>query len=152
LVLFSIDKQRFALSLDLVERVVNMVEIHPLPQVPDYIAGTINFKGELLPAINLRKIFLLPDREAELSDQLIIVETSKMKIALWVDKTEVVINTENIDEMSPSQFFITNKLIKGLFELNDERVLISNPNKFLAPDQIDKLKALLQKQKDLPDW
>jgi purine-binding chemotaxis protein CheW len=120
--------------------------------VPDYIAGTINFKGELLPVINLRKIFLLPDREAELSDQLIIVETSKMKIALWVDKTEVVIDTDNIEEIPPSKFFITNKLIKGLFELNDGRVLISNPNKFLAPDQIDKLKILLQKQKDLPDW
>jgi purine-binding chemotaxis protein CheW len=148
LFLFCIDEQKFALPLSMVERIVNIVEIYPLHQAPDYISGTINYRGKLLPVINLRKIFLLPEHDTELSDQLIITQTSKMTMALWVDKTEEIINTEDIEEISSDHFFIDNEVVKGLFRFKDGRVLISDPDKFFTSDQIEELRQLLQQREE----
>jgi purine-binding chemotaxis protein CheW len=146
LVLFHIEKQQFALPLDIVDRIVNIVEICPLPNAPDHIAGTINYRGELLPVVNLRKLFLIPEREVELSDQLIITNTTEMTIALWVDKSDEIVEMEELKITSPNKVYLENEIVNGLFNLYNNRILISDPNKFLTPEQIAKLRNLLMKK------
>ena len=91
LVVFRLDAQRFALYLSNVERIVRIVEINPLPKAPEYILGTINFQGKFIPVVNIRKLFLLPERDIDLNDQLIIANTSMRTVALWVDSVSDVV-------------------------------------------------------------
>lgn len=147
LVVFYIDEQQFALNIERVERIISIVEILQLPKAPDYIAGTINYYGEHLPVINMRKLFLLPLRKIELTDQIIIVKTDRMKIALWVDRTNEIVTLNNEQIIPNNSVFLEAEMVEGLFKLNDGRVLISNPDKFLKPEQIEKLSILLSKLK-----
>ena len=57
LVVFSIAGQRYALNLPVVERVLRMVEVSPLPKAPLIVLGVINFHGEIIPAIDIRRRF-----------------------------------------------------------------------------------------------
>jgi|WetSurMetagenome_2_1015567.scaffolds.fasta_scaffold273533_2 purine-binding chemotaxis protein CheW len=147
LVLFSIDKIDFAIPLEIVEKIVSIVQITPLPNAPNYIIGTINYQSKILPVINMREIFLLQKREIEISDQLVIIRMSKMLIAIWVDYTTEIINTEDIEIISPDQFYIDSNKVKGLFKFKNGRVLISNPDKFFTPEQIEKLIILLSEER-----
>ena len=49
LVLFTVDKQTYALPLAAAERVLHMVEVTPLPGAPDAVEGVINIQGEVVP-------------------------------------------------------------------------------------------------------
>jgi len=72
LVVFILDEQEFAVHLSSVEGVVRIVEITPLPKAPDIVSGIINYKGAIIPVMNVRRRCTIQEREIELSDQLII--------------------------------------------------------------------------------
>jgi purine-binding chemotaxis protein CheW len=147
IIVFLIDNHQFAIGLSLVERVTTIVEICPLPKAPNHIAGTINYCGELLPVIDMRKLFLLPLREIKLTDQLIIVKTDKMRLAIWVDSAIEIVSLYNHQTITTDRFYLEDELIEGIFKLNNGRVLISDPDKFLTPEQTEKLTILLSKER-----
>ncbi len=147
LIIFQIDDQHFALSLAEVESVIHGVEIEPLTLVPDFITGLVNFHGELLPVVNLRKVFQLPEREMELSDQLIITRTPQIDMVLWVDSVGEIVTLTNEEISQTSRIFLDTEFVAGVFKLNDGRVLIAEAGKFLTAEEIMRLKGALEKEK-----
>lgn len=71
-VVFSLDTRLYAISLSAVRRVVQAVELTPLPNAPPIVKGVINLGGLIIPVVNIRRRFRLPERELELSDQFIV--------------------------------------------------------------------------------
>jgi purine-binding chemotaxis protein CheW len=91
IVLFSLEEPRYALYLSAVERVIRSVEITPLPKAPEIVLGVINLQGEIIPVIDIRRLFHLPAREIDLEDQFITARTSKRLLVLSVDSVEGVL-------------------------------------------------------------
>ena len=104
LVVFTLDGQRYALHLENVTRIVRAVEITPLPKAPDIVSGVVNMQGQVIPVINVRRRFCLPQREVQLEDHIIIAATSKRPVALVVDAAEGVIDYSG-DEVIPRKRF-----------------------------------------------
>ncbi len=86
IVVFMIETQRYGVSLQAVDRIIRLVDYAPLPQAPEIVAGVINFQGAVIPVINLRKRFGLPEREPRLSDHLILGRTLRRRVALLADE------------------------------------------------------------------
>src|SRR5271157_2301250 len=76
-VVFTLDGLFYAVSLSVVSRVIRAVEITPLPKAPSIVLGVINLGGRIIPVVNIRKRFRLPERELELTDQLIVARASR---------------------------------------------------------------------------
>src|SRR5208283_3717390 len=91
LLIFSLAGLRCALDITEVERVIRAVEITPVPKAPDIVLGVINIRGKVIPALNIRKRFGLPDRAISLSDSFIIADTSRRPIAFIVDGVSGVV-------------------------------------------------------------
>ncbi len=148
LIVFRIDKQQFALYLPIIERIVRIVEISPLPKAPDYIMGVIDYKGILIPVVNVRNMFGMPEKEVDLNDQLIIANTSTRTLALWVDKVLDVIEQDEKEISKAEKFFVGAEFIKGIFKFEDGMVLIHDLDQFLTAKEISLLKAALNKEKE----
>jgi purine-binding chemotaxis protein CheW len=144
LIVFSIDNQRFALYLSAVEKVVQVVEICPLPKMPDYIHGIINLHGEIIPVINTRFLFDMPMNEIELSDQLIIVKTSSRKLALLVNSTHEIIEIKKDEIVKSDNIIYGGKFVQGVIKLEDGMVLINDVDKFLSPEELKQLETQLK--------
>ncbi len=136
IVVFSIDERRCALPLATVDRIVRVVEITPLPDAPQMVIGIINVQGRIIPVINIRKRFLLSEREMELSDQLIIAHTSKLNIALLVETVSGVIEYQ-IDEMvAPDKIISDLKYVKGIIKQNDGMIQILDIDTLLSYEEL----------------
>jgi purine-binding chemotaxis protein CheW len=85
LLVLSIDDQRYALHLDAVERVVRVVEITPVPDAPAGVLGVVNVYGRIVPVLDFRRRLGLPEKEIELTDQLVIARASGRPVALLAD-------------------------------------------------------------------
>lgn len=105
LLVFTIDEQRYALHLDAVERAVSAVEVTPLPKAPPAVLGVVNVQGRILPVLDIRKLFHLPEREIYLSDQLIIVHDSGLNVALRADSVIGVIECREENVVMPERIF-----------------------------------------------
>lgn len=150
LIVFQLNNQRFALPLNVIERVVHVVEIHTLPKMPDYLHGIINVHGEVTPVINVRFLFGLKPKEVELSDRFIIATTSSLKIALLVDSTNEVVEFNENEIVNSDKFMYGKRYIKGVIKLKDGMVLINDIDEFLSPNELEQLDVILSNQRKKP--
>ena len=132
LVLFRLDEQHYALHLPAVERVVRTVEITPLPKAPEIVLGVINAHGQVIPVVNVRKRFRLPEREVDLDDHIMIARTSKRLLALPVDSVEGVIEYPEEQVVVSEKIVPGMEYVEGVLKLPDGLILIHNLEKFLS--------------------
>ena len=85
-VVFRIDRQRYALPLDHVIRALRMVAFTPIPDAPKSVSGMIHMAGQMVPVIDLRRLFGQKSKHPELQDFLLIVRTQDQTAAVIVDE------------------------------------------------------------------
>lgn len=106
-IVFMLDQQRFALPCSDVKRIVRIVEITPVPDLPKEILGVINMQGQLIPVLDIRQRLGLKPIESQLEDLLVIVENQKQIITF-------IVNQVNFDEFLDSSSVAGNEVISGL--------------------------------------
>jgi len=127
-VVFSIAEQRYALPLETVETVVRMVEITELPGAPEFIRGVINFHGDVIPVLDLRKKFSLGELPIKINDQLVIINFKNKHYSVIADVVNEVLECteEDIDLMTdivPDMPFLN-----GVVKLSEGIILLNNPD------------------------
>jgi len=135
LVVFELDENRYALALDAVERVVRIVEITPLPKAPDIVLGVVSVHGRIVPVINLRRRFRLPQREIELTDQMVIARTSRRLVALVADAVHGVVECPERDVVGMQHSVPGVEYVEGIAKTPEGLVLIHDLEKFLSLDE-----------------
>jgi purine-binding chemotaxis protein CheW len=86
LLVFRLDGQYCAISAAAVSEILAAVAVSPLPRQPDYIAGVIDLRGNVVPVLDLRVRFGRPGRLPELTDQFVVIRARGRFLALWVDE------------------------------------------------------------------
>ena len=143
-VVFLLNEQRYTLPLSRVARVVAAVYITPLPQAPSTILGVINIQGHIVPVVNLRKYFRLPERELELSDQFLVVHTSRRTVALVVDTVLGVTDFPAHEIIPATQIVPSLGSLSGIIKTADEIFLIHDLDSCLSLDEEQILDGVLQ--------
>jgi purine-binding chemotaxis protein CheW len=147
LVVFSLDDYRYAVRLTTVERAVRAVEITPLPKGPEIVAGVINLGGVIVPVLNIRRRFRLPEQELKPGDQFLIALTAKRTVALVVDEVCGTV------ECSPREMIETEKIVPGLeyvtgvVKLEDGMLFIHDLDRFLSLEEEKTLDAAINGEK-----
>lgn len=144
LVAFSIEGQRYALHLPVVERVLRMVAVSPLPKAPAIILGVVNFHGQVIPVLDLQRRFGLSSRNHGLSSRLLVARTSRRTIALPVNEVlgvqEVAAETVTL----PDAVFPGIGLVAGIVALPDGVLFIHDLDAFLSLDEEQRLAEALE--------
>ena len=132
LIVFSVDGQRFALRLAVVDRIERMVEITPLPKAPENVLGVVNRQGQIVPVFNLRHRLHLLDRDVEPVDQIIFARTQRRQVALAVDAVEGVMEAAERDLIASDAVLPGLELLEGVAKLSDGLALIHDLDRFLS--------------------
>ena len=134
-VVFRLEGQRYALHLSQVERVVSMVAVSPLPKTPAVVAGVINYRGSVVPVLDLRPRFDFARREFGLTDHLLLARTTRRMLALPVDEVLGVneVPVENI--LAPSTLLPGVGYVTGIVALADGLLFIHELEALLSMDE-----------------
>jgi purine-binding chemotaxis protein CheW len=91
---FSIGEENFAIIVNRVLEILNHEQLTHVPNASDYIKGILNFRGAIVPIINLPKRFNFVQHESE-SKMVIVVEIvhqdNHVQTGLLVDEVTDVI-------------------------------------------------------------
>jgi len=74
--LFEVDGQRYGLDATQVLKVLPSVRLRRLPRVPDYVAGVFQYRGAMVPVIDLTQLIKGRPAAAILSTRIILVRHS----------------------------------------------------------------------------
>ena len=97
LVVWTLDSQRCALPVSVVERVLPALEVTPLHDAPAAICGTVVLQGQVVPVLDIRHCLGLPARELQLGDSLLLARGSKGPLAFFADSVQGVVRPTDAD-------------------------------------------------------
>lgn len=132
-VVFTIEGQRYGIALEAAERVVMMVEITPLPGVPCFVRGVINVQGEIVPVLDLRRRFDLPEHTPDPDDRLIIAGFSGRLYALIADTVQELYECPDAELTAGDRIVPASPFLSGIARLPDGLILIQNLESLLSP-------------------
>ena len=135
LVVFRLDDRRYALPLAAVERVVRAVAVTPLPGAPAIVLGGINVHGRVLPVLNVRRRFLMPDRDVGPADWFLVAQAGRHTVVLVIDDSDGVIERPRADIVDPPHVGPGLEHFPGVVRLDDGLALIHDLERFLSVDE-----------------
>jgi purine-binding chemotaxis protein CheW len=142
-VAFILGEQQYALPLTTVQRVVRIVEVTPLPKAPEIVLGVIDFQGNIIPVMNMRKRFGLSEPETKLSDQLIVADTARRSVALVVNSVTGVLERTTEEVTETEKIVPGAQYVEGITRLQGGIVFIHNLEHFLSGKEEQQLAGLL---------
>jgi purine-binding chemotaxis protein CheW len=121
---FGLNGNRYAISLTIVQRVVRVVEVTPVPEPPPGVLGVINVAGQILPVIDLRRQLHLPQTEIMISDYLIMIKNLHSRMALLVNEVLWIIERAGHEIIPVDTIFPGLGHIRGALKVEEEIVLL----------------------------
>ena len=95
--------EQYGINIKYIDNIVRMQRITRVPNVPAYIKGVINLRGEVVPVVSLRiKMGLCEDEITKLTRIIIIKLDNGEVIGVLVDavKEVVTLDTREIEKVS----------------------------------------------------
>lgn len=125
---FHVGKYLFGVDVSLVQEVVRLQLITPVPLAAPEIAGLINLRGEVLTAIDLRIRLGLPPADATREPVNVVVRVDDEPVSLLVDEIGGVLEVSQVPfEQTPSTVDErVRDLLLGAYTLPDRLLLALN--------------------------
>lgn len=146
LVVFTLDERYYALDLSVVERTERMVEVTPLPQAPEIVVGVINVRGRIIPVLNIRKRFRLPEKLPALSDHLVLARTARRAMAFTVDAVCGVVERSEQEIIEPASVLPGIEYVKGVVKFADGMIFIHDLDGFLLLEEENALESAIGRE------
>ncbi len=132
---FTLADETYGIDSAFVREVYPMKDFTSLPGVPPFILGIINVRGQILPVVDLKKFFNLPEKGSGELKRVIILRDERMEFGIL---TDTVIGTKVIysDEVLPVPSMVTGIGEEYLKGVTKESLIVLNAEKLLADKNI----------------
>lgn len=123
---FELDEEEYAVDIDTVREIIKSEEkeITKIPNVPDFITGITNVRGQVVPIIDLEEKFDLSSHENE---YIVIIELNGTPAGLLVDDVHEVKKIKKSKIKEAPQIVeeeIHRKYVKDVAVLEDRMIII----------------------------
>ncbi|MCP4544415.1 MAG: chemotaxis protein CheW [Chloroflexi bacterium] len=160
LVVFNLANENYGVDIAAVDGIVKMQQITSVPHAPSFVEGITNLRGEVLPVIDLRKRFGLPQGDTTKETRIVNVDVDGVKIGMVVDAVSEVLRVSEEDIEPPSPIVITtdddaaslkgirNTFITGIAKVGDgpdspgRLIILLNLAKVLSTEEQTDLQAM----------
>jgi purine-binding chemotaxis protein CheW len=139
IVTFRLGDELFAADIFAVERVLRYTQPTPVPNVPSWIEGVIDYQGRVVPVINLRRRFELPDAPVPSDGRILVLTVEDEWVAATVDGVLDVSALDPSRIAPPPSLFrgLASSYIRGVVRRNDRLVVFLDvPRLFSADERI----------------
>lgn len=139
-VTFSIDEEEFGIEILKVQEIIGYTKPTHMPNAPEFVSGVINLRGVVIPVIDLRKKFNLPQKDYDTFTVILVVQVSKKTVGIIVDSVSDVLSLADKDIQPAPEFdkFQT-EYLKGMGKLGEKLVILLDIDKILSYEEYKKL-------------
>lgn len=145
---FSLNEENYCLDILKVKEMVGLSKITAIPQTPEYIKGVINLRGRIIPIIDLRIKFGMPEKEYDKRTSIIVIELHEegetIYMGIVVDTIQEVLGIpeEKITKLPYINSKIKSEYIRGIAETPEGIKIVLDIEKVLNSDEFVLLKEL----------
>ena len=132
---FRLASERYGLETRCVHEVHPLRELTPLPCTPEFMLGIVNVRGRILPVLDLKKFFQLPDQGLTDLHRIIHLRGNGLELGLLAD-VMVGVRRVPLDRLQPSLPTLTGIRSEYLKGVSDERLVVLDLDRLLSDPKI----------------
>jgi purine-binding chemotaxis protein CheW len=144
-VIFEINTELYGVDIAAVESIIKMQAITRIPQSPDFVEGVTNLRGKILPVIDLRRRFGMPEHEVDRNSRIVIVNLEEMETGMIVDRVSEVatLNDDMVGPVPKIAATINATFITGIANFDERLVILLDLKRIVSESEVQELGALL---------
>jgi purine-binding chemotaxis protein CheW len=141
---FQLDNTEFAIQILKVVEILKMMEITTVPMWPDFAKGTINLRGRVIPVVDLRQKFGLPEIESTDETCTIVVELEGDQIGIIVEAVNEVreISQDSITDSPNIGGTVDSNFILGMGKADGNTIILLSLEQILIEAGLESLENL----------
>ena len=138
---FRLDVEDYGLEIRHVKEIISIQKITDVPDLPDFVKGVINLRGQIIPTLDLRLRFGIAAKDYDELTCIIITHMSDIPVGIIVDTVNEVldISPEMIAPPPLVQKGAAHRFIQGIGRVGNDVKIILNADKLLREDEIEAL-------------
>lgn len=136
-VVFKLGQERFCVDISNVSGITECREITGVPNSPDFIEGIMNLRGDIIPIVNLKKRFMIPETELTEDARIVNVAIRGKDVGFIVDDASQVIRLNDTDT-EPAPEIIKGKdrgYISGIAKIDQKIAIIVDLEKIFDDEE-----------------
>jgi len=131
-VVFNLGSQRYGIPIDRVKEIQQIVAFSDVPADGLGVVGMVNLRGEVIPAVDVRRLVGMDDRPYTLETPMIITRSGVHVVALIVDDVEDVVQLPEGCLQATSPMHALSSKMLGVCRLDDGLVYLLDVDRLLA--------------------
>lgn len=97
---FRLGNEDYGIEIRYVTEIVGMQKITEVPDMPVFVKGVVNLRGQVIPVLDMRLRFNMQSRDYDERTCIVVVNISGSQVGLVVDTVNEVRNIDD-DQISP---------------------------------------------------
>lgn len=137
LVTFRLGDDLFAADIFAVERVLRYQPPTPIPNVPDWIEGVIEYQRRVVPVIDLRRRFGMPAVDPDNLTRILIFTAADDWIAARVDQVVEVATVDASQIAAPPPLFrgLSAEFLRGIVRRGERLFIFLEVGRLLSTNE-----------------
>lgn len=144
-IVFTLAHEQYGVEVENVKTIERIQPLTRVPRTPPFVKGVINLRGVVVPVIDLRGRFGLPEGDYTNDSRIIIVNVGTIEVGLIVDSASDVVDVDSDSIVDPPEVVggIKAKYLRGVAKIEDDRLLVMlnlqevlNKNEIVQLDEI----------------
>ncbi len=138
---FRLDVEDYGIAILHVKEIISIQKITDVPDLPDFVKGVINLRGQVIPTIDLRLRFGISPKAYDERTCIIITHMNDIPVGVIVDTVNEVLDIppEMITPPPSVQKGAAHRFIQGLGRVGEDVKIILNAEKLLHEDELEAL-------------
>ncbi|MCP4693965.1 MAG: purine-binding chemotaxis protein CheW [Desulfobacterales bacterium] len=130
----------FGVSLSRALEISHLPDITSLPNLPEWILGVANIRGEVISVIDLKRLFAWPRTERRAGSHLIILRGGDLRLGVVVDQVRGIFSLDGVDSEimeSPLEKGRMGDFIRGVIWSDKKLLHVLDVDKLLSSTRVD---------------
>ncbi len=134
---FGLGEEIFGLDIGCVTEIIGLMPISPLPEMPTFVRGVINLRGKVIPVMDLRLRFKMPEIEYGERTCIVIIDNGSLHAGLIVEHVADVVYIDETDIVPPPTFdgLPRNRCVSGIAKSGGSVKMLLDCTKLLRPEE-----------------
>jgi purine-binding chemotaxis protein CheW len=147
---FHLGREEFGIQVLKVREIMGIQDITAVPQTPAYVKGVINLRGKVIPVVDLRLKFGLPELEYSQRTCIIVVQVladaGPMLMGIVVDGVAEVLNLADADIEDTPSFGeeVTTSYLLGLAKIKGRVKILLDIDQVLSSQELKGIEAVIE--------
>ena len=141
---FRLGNEDYGIEIRYVTEIVGLQKITEVPDMPSFVKGVVNLRGQVIPVIDMRLRFHMQSRDYDERTCIIVVNVGGSQVGLVVDTVNEVrnIGDEQISPPPKTAGADSARYIQGMGKVGEAVIILLEGRQLLHENEVASLSGL----------